>query len=128
MKQLILNPTIYKYDYCKTFCREFRIGKDDLIITNKTIYNSYLKSNVNESAILFRENYGNGEPSDEMVEAMYENIKKISYDRVIAIGGGSILDIGKIFALGNRQLFWNCFWEYRLCSYSCNELSIKCNI
>lgn len=36
-----------------------------------------------------------------MVEAMYENIKRISYERVIAIGGGSILDIGKLFALKN---------------------------
>lgn len=101
MKQLILKPTIYKYDDCKTFCREFRIGKDDLIITNKSVYNNYLKFNVNEAAVLFRENYGSGEPSDEMVESMYENIKRISYERVIAIGGGSILDIAKLFALKN---------------------------
>lgn len=101
MKQLMLNPTIYKYNDCKTFCREFRIGKDDLIITNKRVYNNYLKSNVNEAAVLFRENYGSGEPSDEMVEAMYEHIKRISYERVIAIGGGSILDIAKLFALKN---------------------------
>jgi 4-hydroxybutyrate dehydrogenase len=32
---------------------------------------------------------------------MYEHIRRISYERVIAIGGGSILDIGKIFALKN---------------------------
>lgn len=99
MKQLMLNSTIYKYDDCKIFCREFRIGKDDLIITNKKIYNNYLKYNVNEAAILFKENYGSGEPTDEMVEAMYENIKRVSYERVIAIGGGSILDIGKVFSL-----------------------------
>jgi len=101
MKQLMLNPTIYKYNDCKTFCREFRIGKDDLIITNKRVYNNYLKSNVNEAAVLLRENYGSGEPSDEMVEAMHEHIKRISYERVIAIGGGSILDIAKLFALKN---------------------------
>lgn len=101
MKQLMLNSTIYKYDDCKTFCREFRIGKDDLIITNKKIYNNYLKYNVNEAAVVFKENYGIGEPSDEIVEAMYGNIKRISYERVIAIGGGSILDIGKLFALGS---------------------------
>ena len=99
MKQLILKPTLYKYDDCKTFYKEFRIGKDDLIITNKKVYNNYLKFNVNEAAVLFRENYGSGEPSDEMVEAMYENIKRISYERVIAIGGGSILDVAKLFAL-----------------------------
>lgn len=101
MKQLMLNPTIYKYNDCKTFCKDFRIGKDDLIITNKMIYDNYLKFNVNNAAILFNENYGSGESSDEMVESMYENIKKISYERVVAIGGGSILDIGKLFALKN---------------------------
>ncbi|MFW2490861.1 4-hydroxybutyrate dehydrogenase [Clostridium chromiireducens] len=101
MKQLMLNPTIYMYNDCKTFCREFRVGKDDLIITNKRVYDNYLKTNVNKAAVLFRENYGSGEPSDEMVEAMYEHIKRISYERVIAIGGGSILDIAKLFALKN---------------------------
>lgn len=99
MKQLMLNSTIYKYEDCKTFCREFRLGKGDLIITNKNIYDNYLKYNVNEAAVIFRENYGSGEPSDEMVEAMYENIRRISYERVIAIGGGAILDIAKLFAL-----------------------------
>lgn len=103
MKQLRLNSTIYKYEDCRTFCREFRIGKDDLIITNKIIYENYLKYNVNAAAVLFKENYGIGKPSDKMVEAMYENIKKISYERVIAIGGGTILDIGKLFALRNAS-------------------------
>lgn len=101
MRQLMLNPTIYKYEDCKTFCKEFRIGKDDVIITNKKLYDNYLKYNIKEAAVLFSENYGSGEASDEMVEAMYEHIKRISYERVIAIGGGSILDIGKIFALKN---------------------------
>lgn len=99
MKQLMLNPTIYKYDECKIFCKKFRIGKDDLIITNKIIYDNYLKYNVNEAAVLFKENYGGGEPSDKMIQAMHENVKRISYERVIAIGGGSILDIAKLFAL-----------------------------
>lgn len=101
MKQLMLSPIVYRYDDCKTFCKEFRIGKDDLIITNKRIYNSYLKYNVNQAAVLFKDNYGYGEPSDEMVEAMYENIKRISYERVVAIGEGAIIDIAKLISLKN---------------------------
>lgn len=99
MKQLALNTAIYKYDNCETFCREFRIGKDDLIITNKKIYDNYLKFNTREAAVLFKENYGSRGASEDIVEAMYEHVKRITYERVIAIGGGSILDIGKLFAL-----------------------------
>lgn len=109
MKELTLKPTIYQYDNCNDFCKEFHIGIDDLIITNKRVYDNYLKSYVKGAAILFRENYGSGEPSDEMVEAMYENVQKISYVRVIAIGGGSILDIAKIFALKNISPVINLF-------------------
>lgn len=109
MKELMVKPTIYQYDNCNDFCKEFHIGIDDLIITNKRVYDNYLKSYVKGAAILFRENYGTGEPSDEMVEAMYENVEKISYDRVIAIGGGSILDIAKIFALKNISPVVNLF-------------------
>ncbi|WP_459482286.1 iron-containing alcohol dehydrogenase [Clostridium saccharoperbutylacetonicum] len=99
MKQFILFPVIYKYENCESFCREFRIGKGDLVITNKRIYDIYLKSNIKEAAVLLKENYGNGNASDEIVEGMYEHIKRIAYERVIAIGGGSILNIGKLFAL-----------------------------
>ena len=39
-----------------------------------------------------------GEPSDDMVEAMCRDIKG-EHKRVIAIGGGTVLDISKLFAL-----------------------------
>ena len=37
-----------------------------------------------------------GEPSDDMVEAMCRDIKG-EHKRVIAIGGGTVLDISKLF-------------------------------
>lgn len=70
MKQFILFPVIYKYENCESFCREFRIGKGDLVITNKRIYDIYLKSNIKEAAVLLKENYGNGNASDEIVEGI----------------------------------------------------------
>jgi 4-hydroxybutyrate dehydrogenase len=45
--------------------------------------------------------YGKGEPNDRMVEEILEDIKEVSYTRVIAIGGGSILDVAKLFVLKN---------------------------
>ena len=48
--------------------------------------------------MIFQEKYGQGEPSDDMVEAMYKDIKG-SHKRVIAVGGGTVIDISKLFAL-----------------------------
>ncbi len=101
MRQLKIEPVIYEYDGIMEFIKSFRVGKDDLIITSKKLYDEYLKYHIKESAVIFTENYGEGYPSDNMVESIYENIKRIAYERVIAVGGNSILEIGKILALKN---------------------------
>ncbi len=100
MKQLMIKPSIYKYAGVEEFAKEFQIGKGDLIVTNEYIYNPYF-SRLNLSCdVLFQEKYGLGEPSDEMVEAIYKDMKG-DYRRIIAVGGGTIIDISKIFALKN---------------------------
>ncbi|MEI3311047.1 MAG: iron-containing alcohol dehydrogenase [Evtepia gabavorous] len=50
------------------------------------------------SPVLFQEKYGLGEPSDEMVEAIYRDMPK-EVTRVIAVGGGGVLDIAKLLVL-----------------------------
>ena len=39
MQELMLKPTIFKYDPAKEFVEEFKPGKGDLVITNDYIYN-----------------------------------------------------------------------------------------
>ena len=41
MQELMLKPTIFKYDTVKEFVDEFKPGKGDLVITNEYIYNPY---------------------------------------------------------------------------------------
>lgn len=99
MKALFIKPEIHTFDTCKEFIDNFQIGEEDLVITSEHTYVSYLsKYNLNTNVIFIRK-YGTGEPSDEMVEKIYKDIKDIPYKRVIAIGGGSVLDVSKIFAL-----------------------------
>lgn len=99
MKELSIRPELYTFDTCKELVNDFKIGKDDLIITIEQTYRSYFeKINLNTN-VIFLSKYGNGEPSDEMVEAIYKDIKDISYKRIVGIGGGSVLDVSKIFAL-----------------------------
>ncbi|MEA4852979.1 MAG: 4-hydroxybutyrate dehydrogenase [Christensenella sp.] len=98
MKELSIKPTIFSFDTCKEFCEEFNVGEGDLIITNEYIYNPYFTDLDVKADVLYQEKYGVGEPSDEMAEAMYADMKG-NYKRIIAIGGGTIIDISKIFAL-----------------------------
>ncbi|MDF2505588.1 MAG: alcohol dehydrogenase, class [Clostridium sp.] len=99
VKELSIKPEIHTFDKCEEFITNFKIGKDDLIITSEHTYNSYFKKFNIDANVIFIRKYGSGEPNDEMVEAICSDIKDISYKRVIAIGGGSVLDVSKLFAL-----------------------------
>lgn len=101
MQQLMVKPVIFKFDTCKKFCEEFKVGKGDLIITNEYIYKPNFSDLNLDVHVVFQEKYGLGEPSDEMVENIYNDIKDIDCKRIIAIGGGTIIDISKIFVLKN---------------------------
>lgn len=94
----MVKPVILKYDTCKAFVEEFQIGKGDLVITNEYIYNPAFSRMNLECEVIFQEKYGAGEPSDDMAEAIYKDIKEIP-KRIIAIGGGTVIDISKLFAL-----------------------------
>lgn len=101
MTQFRIKTTIQILNNCKEFCEAFGIGNGDLILTSGHIYENYLKEFVQQATVINLRDYGYGEPTDVMVEAIYRDIKRITYYRVIAIGGGAILDVGKLFALRN---------------------------
>ena len=98
MQELMLKPTIMTFATCKEFVQELQIGEGDLIITNKYIYDPYFSELELTCDVLFQEKYGTGEPSDEMAEAMYKDLKG-EPKRIIAIGGGTIIDLSKFFSL-----------------------------
>lgn len=98
MQQLKIEPAIYKYETAREFAEEFQLGKGDLVITNAYIYDPFFGALALDCDVIFQERYGKGEPSDDMVEAINRDIKK-AYKRIIAIGGGTVLDIAKLFAL-----------------------------
>ncbi len=98
MKQLMIKPAIYKYAACDEFVKAFNIGKGDLVITNEYIYEPFFGTMNLECDVIYQEKYGAGEPSDDMAEAIYKDIKGV-HKRIIAIGGGTVIDISKLFAL-----------------------------
>ena len=98
MKELALRPTVHKFRTCAEFVEEFRINDHDLVLSNEYIYHPNFESFDLPCQVIYQERYGKGEPTDEMVEAIAGDIKG-SPERIIAIGGGTIIDISKLLAL-----------------------------
>lgn len=99
MKEFKITPKIITAKDCAEFVNEFKISKDDLIFTIEVTWETYFADTC-AGTVIFVEKYGSGEPNDEMIEAIARDIKS-PYKRVIAIGGGTVLDISKLFALKN---------------------------
>lgn len=98
MEKFLVKPAIYQFQKAEEFAKTFNLNEDDLVITNKYIYEPYFGNLGLKCHVLYQENYGKGEPSDAMVEAMYKDVT-CTPKRIIAIGGGTIMDISKIFSL-----------------------------
>ena len=98
MIELQLKPTIYSYDTCREFVEDLQVGADDLIVTNQYIFDPNFKDLGLTCHVLFQEKYGMGEPSDEMAEAIYKDMPK-DVKRIIGIGGGTVMDLCKLFIL-----------------------------
>lgn len=99
MEAMRLVPRLYYFDTIKEFNEMFHIGKNDLVVTNKFLYEPFMKPLGIETNLLFKELFGKGEPTDEKIDQMAKEMKKYTFDRIIAFGGGSIVDICKILAL-----------------------------
>ena len=100
MKQIIMKPDLYRFETCKEFIEEFKIGEGDLILTNRFIYEPYFGKLGLKADVIFQEEFGNGEPTDEMFEAICAVVNPtVPYKRVLGIGGGTVLDIAKLLAL-----------------------------
>lgn len=96
---LELKTKIFRFEKCNDFIKHFNIGKNDLIFTNKRVYDVFFKDVVSGSKYIFKEDYRFNEPSDDIIDQLLAIKSKMDVKRIIAIGGGSIIDIAKILAL-----------------------------
>ncbi|MCI9483464.1 MAG: 4-hydroxybutyrate dehydrogenase [Clostridiaceae bacterium] len=95
-REIIIAPTIYKFANFGEFAQEFALGERDVVLTNEFIYKPFMEQFNLPCSYVFQEKFGVGEPSEAMIETMYEQIPYETYDRVIAIGGGAIMDLCKL--------------------------------
>ena len=98
MQALRVVPAIHYFDTFKDFNEEFKLGKGDILVTNQWMYDPYVAPLGIDMPVIYQEKYGAGEPTDEMMDAMKAEMDKYEYDRIIAFGGGTIVDICKVLA------------------------------
>ena len=99
MKEIMIKPVIHSFKTFKEFADEFGLNENDLILTNEYIYNPIMANANVACKTIFQEKYGGGEPTDVMVDAILEEMNKYDCKRIIAVGGGTIIDISKIMCL-----------------------------
>lgn len=107
MEEIIFKPRIFTYETCQAFIADVCLKEADLILTNRYIYEPYFSKLPVPAKVVYQEDYGTGEPTDEMVSSLMDIVRQNDYQRVVAIGGGSILDIAKILSVtSDESLDW----------------------
>ncbi len=99
MRELYIKPQIHSFESFEAFAKEFALDEKDLIFTEQFIYDTFIKNLGLPCKVVMRDPYGLGEPSDEMIDRIYKEARKHDFKRILAVGGGSVIDIGKVLAL-----------------------------
>lgn len=110
-REIIIAPTIYKFANFGEFAQEFALGERDLVLTNEFIYTPFMKQYNLRCQFVFQEKFGAGEPSEEMITEIYKAIPYDSYDRVVAIGGGAIMDLCKLLGIARPDTVHNLYFK-----------------
>ncbi len=99
MQLFKLKTNVHEFANFASFAEEFKLGADDLVLTNEFLYEPFMKQCNLACNFIMQERYGTGEPSDEMMNEILADVKGKPFKRVIAIGGGTVIDISKLFVL-----------------------------
>src|SRR5699024_9298746 len=100
MKLFEEKPVVHRYEYAAEFIKDFQVGEGDFILAGKSVFEAHFSELSHTGAVVrYKSQYGQGEPTDLMVDALLEDFRKTDCDRIIAIGGGAVIDMAKILVL-----------------------------
>lgn len=99
MREILLKPELYKFKTFHEFIETFPLHERDLILTTGYLYDTFIKPYGAGIPVLRQDDFGAGEPTEEMLEGIFSSLDYDSYDRVVAIGGGTVMDLGKMLTV-----------------------------
>ena len=94
-----LKTRLSRFDTFADFAKEFELNEKDLVFTHGFLFQPFMSALNLPCHFVMQEKYGVGEPSDEMINRILQEVKGVDYRRVIAVGGGTVIDIAKLFVL-----------------------------
>ncbi len=98
-----LATEIKMFDSIDEFVTAMDFTERDLVVTNAPVYEPQLNGYNLKCRVVFQEKYGNGEPNDRMINAILQDLRGYEFDRVFAIGGGTVIDVAKIISLSGVE-------------------------
>ena len=103
MQLFCVKPTVHYFETFPEFLDAFSVGEGDLIFTEQLLYEQYIRPCEARCLTLLKDQYGMGEPREEVIDAILEALRGQTVHRVIAVGGGSVIDIAKLLCVKNAS-------------------------
>lgn len=101
MELFCVKPTVHMFDRFCEFQETFHLGEKDLILTETVLYETYLKPQKLSCKLILKDAYDPGEPKEEVIDAILQEMRDWEITRIVGIGGGSVIDIAKLLCVKN---------------------------
>lgn len=111
MYNFSVNSKIHEVKTFAEFMEAFQVNEKDLLFINKFTFNDFLADMALPCKVMFYEDYSAGEPSDAVVTQIIQDMKGMDIERVIGVGGGSVLDTAKLLCIKDAQSYDDIFDE-----------------
>lgn len=105
MDLFCVKPKICYFGNFREFAGEFELSGTDLILTESIIYDRYIKQLGLPCVVILKDSYDTGEPNDETIDRILSDTAGIVIERIVAVGGGSVIDIGKMMMIRDARPF-----------------------
>ena len=102
MREIIMKPDLYKFETFKEFTEEFGLGKGDLILTTRPVYDSVINQTLDgtdaaQALCVIQEDYGKGV---YFLAGSAEQPVVLGEDEYFVLGDNRINSIDSRYAVG----------------------------
>ncbi len=98
MNRFKLRPEVVLLDSLAALKENLQLGQGDMVVTDRIF--GHLDFGCD---MLFEDDYGVGEPTDQKIDAILNQLAKKAYNRIIAVGGGTVIDIAKLLVDSSKK-------------------------